>query len=135
MVGKFNYRYGIYEMRADVPLYLRRAWNGQITAAEEWKHLYAVEYKYHVYVTKKYHIFFRDFWNRLSAYRGITKCENFNKSRYQSYVSLEEFVLESEMDEDVLEKGKQYSKDMAWQIVYEGIIEKLCFPIKYRGQM
>ena len=135
MVGKFMYRHGIYEMRADVPLYLRRAWSGQATATDTWTRLYAVEYNYHIYVTKKYHKFFRDFWNRLSAYRIIEKCEAFYKNRYQSYVNMDEFVLASGMEQDILEKGKRYSQDMVWQMIYEGIVEELCFPIKYNGQV
>lgn len=135
MVGKFIYRYGIYEMKANVPLYLRREWRGQMTAINTWKHLYAVEYHYHIYMVKKYHKIFRDIWNRLSAYRIIEKCENCNKSRYQSYISIEDFVNKSGMEQDILEKGKQYKKDMIWQMIYEGFAEKLFFPVKYNGQV
>lgn len=135
MVGKFMYRYGVYEMKAGVPLYLRRAWSGQATATDTWKRLYAMEYHYHVYMTKKYHKLFRDVWNRLSAYRIISKYENFMKSRNRPREDLEEFAVEAGMGPGALEKGKQYAKDMVWQMVYEGIAEKLSFPVKYNGRI
>ena len=48
---------------------------------------------------------------------------------------MEEFVQECHMEPNVLEHGKQYTKDMVWQIIYEGIMEKLGFRIKYKGQI
>ncbi len=135
MVGKFSYRYGIHQMDADYPLYFRREWSGQVSAGETWKRSYVEEYKYHVYVTGKYHKFFRNFWNRISAYRILDKCEITSRNFYRSFIDMEEFVQECHMEPNVLEHGKQYTKDMVWQIIYEGIMEKLGFRIKYKGQI
>lgn len=135
MVGKFSYRYGVYQMETNVPLYFRREWSGQISSGENWKRLYVEEYKYHIYVVGKYHKFFRNFWNRISAYRILDNCEIINRNLYRIPIDLEEFVQECNMEQSILEKGKQYEKDVLWQMIYEEIMEKLCIHVRYKGQM
>lgn len=135
MVGKFSYRYGVYQLETSAPLYFRREWRGQLSSGGNWTHLYVEEYKYHVYVTGKYHRFFRDFWNRISAYRILEKCEITGRNSYRSHIDLEEFVQECHMEQSVLEKGRQYTRDMIWQAFYETVMKKLCFRIRYKGQI
>ncbi len=135
MVGKFSYRYGVYRLETSAPLYFRREWRGQVSTGGNWKRLYVEEYKYHVYVTGKYHRFFQAFWNRISAYRILEKCEITSRSSYRSHIDLEEFVQECHMEQSVLEKGGQYTRDMIWQTFYEAVMMKLCFRIRYKGQV
>ncbi len=135
MVGKFSYRYGVHQLETSTPMYFRREWVGQVSVGEIWQRLYVEEYKYHVYVTGKYHRFFRNFWNRISAYRILEKCEITSRNSYRSHIDLEEFVQECHMEQSVLEKGRQYTRDMVWQTFYEEMMKKLCFRVKYKGQV
>ena len=137
MVGKFIYKYGTYEVKSSVPLYFIRRWSGQVTASgtEMWRQAYINEYNYHIYVTRKYHKIFCDFWNRISAYRILEKCESLNRSYYHTAIDLDNFVQECNMQSDILEKGKLYKRDVIWQTLYEQCIEKFCFPIKYKGEI
>lgn len=137
MVGKFIYRYGIYELESNTPLYFYRRWRGQITAGgtEIWERLWRTEYEYHRYVTNVYHKFFRGFWNRISAYRILEKSERFNRGFYHMAVDLEEFVHESEMTEEALNKGSLYRRDLILQMLYEEMIKRFGVSTKYKGRI
>lgn len=137
MVEKFHYRYGVYELTSDTPLYFHRHWSGQLSrgGTELWKRICVGEYKYHTYVTSKYHLFFRDFWNRISAYRILRKCESYNKGIFQTSIDLEEVACESNMPQGVLDKGELYARDMIMQTLYKEILEKVFPPVKYKGQI
>ena len=137
MVGKFHYRYGVYAMVSDTPLYFYRRWTGQVSAGktEMRRKMYIAEYSYHVYVTAVYHKFFRDFWNRISAYRILDKCHAANRSVYHTQIDLEGLVMDCHMPEDILDKGRRYQKDMVFQILYESLVEKIYKPVRYTGSV
>lgn len=124
MVGKFLYRYGIYQCNSNNALYLYRRWSQQVSSAgaQLWSQAYIAEYKYHKYVVKKYHKFFVGFWERISAYMIIEKCKQYNQGFYSGNINIEKIMEKAEIPQNILNNGKKYKRDMLWLNIYKYLV-------------
>lgn len=126
MIGKFHYKYGIYKLRGNDPLYLYRIWDRQTTALENWEHLYSVEYNYSLYDMKKYRKRFQGFWSRMCAYEIIEKCEQINSSDvYDKNENVNELIEDSGMPSSVIKRGMRYNVEFFLGRAVNYLIQKV----------
>lgn len=132
MVGKFNYRFGVHELKSSSSLYFYRRWSGQQTSKGTalWTKLYIEEYHYHEYVAGRYHPLLQSCWKRISAYRILRKCKEMNTGYYSTSIDIDSFIRESGMPENINKKGVNYVIDRAITVFDMMVIKVFSMPIK-----
>lgn len=137
MVQKFHYKFGVWEMSGDRPLYFRRVWKGQATSSGSlvWLDLYVNEYEYFKYVSKICHPLAHEFWERISSYRILDKAKSMNRGIYRYNIDLMELVKRSRMSKNSLYRNTKYYVDMVCMRIYEVIMSRVFVRKRDEGEI
>lgn len=127
MVQKFHYKFGVWELKSETPLYFRRLWKGQVSAegTSVWTKLYVKEYEYFEYVSRVFHPFTYKFWDRISSYRILEKARDMNIGMYMCSIDLFGLAKQANMSTNSLYKNIKYKIDMAFFRIYGAIARRL----------
>lgn len=137
MGQKFHYRYGIYEVIGNEPLYFYRIWPGQDSGLgnEHWMNTLKNEYEYFKYVDRKFHPLTYRYWDRIGANRTLGKARDVSRNFYNCEIDLEKLCRISGMSDGFLRRDFRYKVDVAIRIFYEKAIDRLLFTRQERGQI
>lgn len=112
MVGKFMYKYGIYECVSGTPLYFYRRWTGQAADSGFWQKLLENEMLYFMYFIRKCHLLFRKRWQRIAAYQLCKQMTNMRSGDKRINTSIKELLVECGLEQEILTDTRCYQKDM-----------------------
>ena len=126
MVQKFHYKYGIWDMEGDAPLYFHGIWEKQASAngSKTWNNLFVSEYEYYQYVSKVFHPITYTFWERISSYKILDDAKMINRGIYQYNIDLMNLATSAGMSTNFLYKNLQYKIDMILCSGIEAIYNK-----------
>lgn len=137
MVQKFHFKYGIWDMEGDTPLYFHRIWEKQASAegSDTWKNLFVAEYEYYQYVSKVYHPVTYGFWERISSYKILDDAKTINRGIYKYKIDLIDLAITAGMSKNSLYRNAQYKIDKTIYTIIEEIVNRLFVNMRDEGEI